>query len=844
MEKGIELNQEIKGNDEVEFHEVTPQDTRRGGFNVIVLAFLRKIGRIILKLLKNIKPMMKFMLVFGLTILIVTIIAFIAYVFYRYFHPRLCNVNRSAAFESYMETFLKDVESAIYEMPSLMRKKSVQLLFRVSGHDKSELESACAPGLKQNPVPDESKRGAWGGGGGSCVLEEQEKSLNKVLPMLTNREPDELNEELTVYYKFHFTMRHLESFFYGYFARDDIMNEPRFAKEGRVNMEEVDKFKKDIVEPYEELAKTIKEISEETATWRGMYHQAWYDEDAFHFLSQVHVLNMMLNDYHDQIVRSYNTRKAMSLTLQFNIWMLYYVPYIIHVFTYRIPAIWIDFPRTFARVWNATIRGWLELGRQLRLMPCRVILMGSSYSAEDVCGFLADMEVGGGSGVMMETYKDGEDEVQDADQDDDEEAPDGDSDKDTKEGFTVIPLLPVILVGKFFGVIMLLAFLIIKMVKIFIENPFKAIMFPFFVTIGIVVCLPLAIIHMILSLLHLHVLLALVIGFVGALVISILWTLFELMWVIVITVVFVILWLIDLLTGGLVVKLMRCENLPDEWEHRANYAEGSSAIRVLGTMCCYPCAARFRPVFVLCKRVPDHIPDFCPQQQIIHTFRTGEPYDNAIRHGPYMFDRYPATAMGRARFRGLNKKQKQEKILDAFDDARRFYTNCYMKLSRYDYLNRHICSSIDMLPESDYPDESKDKLRHLCSQVYCRYRARKAGRYRMETVMRPPPEKSSDCLCVGLEKHRREQEKAGKGDGGERVVAQTASADKAVSSLSSRMLLLVIGLVILLSVTYSLFSVGNKLHVHRHRGQANPLPGADGTSKKNDLMSEFKSKKK
>lgn len=844
MRGGME---KMRGAKETQFQEVTAEDTEKGSISAGIIAFFRAIGRIFIKIIKNYMPIIKFLLAFGLTIGVLIICLIIGYVFYRYFHPRVCLINRNAAFEAYMDIFLEDVANAIFEMPQLMRKRSVQLLFRVNSHDRSELQRACAPGLQQNKVPDEAKRSSWGSPGGNCVLENQERELNRVLPILMNRQSDELEEELRIYYKFNFTIKHLRTFLLGYFAQQDILNEPRFEKKdsGIYSRKAVQEFKDNIMDPYDDLSETVKDMSKELATWEGMYHQEWFDEDCVRFITHIHTLNLMLNEYRDQIIHSYNTRKATSFTMQFNIWVLYWVPYIKDVFLYRIPAVWIAFPRHFAMMWNGVIDGWAAMVRQIRLVPCRVILFGSKYRAEDVCSFLADMEIGTGDYVKIEAFQNDDGGVEKKDEKQknkvdggEVEEKYGEEEGDVREGFGF--LIPLIMVGKFFGIIIILALVLARMIVLFMKNPFKAIIFPFFVSIGLGVGLPLLIIELIITMLHVHLILALVLGFVFALVYAVLLTLFEVMWAAFITVAFVLLWVLDLLTGGMVVKLMRCENLPNEWETRPNYGYGNLTERTFGTACCRPCPPRFRPFFVFCLRLPDHIPDFCPHQQILRTFKTGAPFGNSAVNGPAVFDRYPSTALGMARFRQLSRREKRQKILDAFEDGRQFYTNCFFRLKKYDYINRHICSSIDKLPDKDYPEDTKNQLRHICHLTYCRYRPDKVGRFRTRTVMRAPPEKSSSCMCIAFEKWRREH---GKEVGEASGLAQTGGVSKAIGSLSFRILLLIIGMVILISAVYSLFVVGNKLHLNRHEGLSNPLPGARNMDKRNlnsGLMSELK----
>ena len=396
-------------------------------------------------------------------------------------------------------------------------------------------------------------------------------------------------------------------------------------------------------------------------------------------------------------------------------------------------------------------------------------------------------------------------------------------------------LKPLINVGRFFGLILEVARGMIRAFRAITTNPIRAILQPFFVVIALIMGLSLLLTHTLMSVLQMDAWYAFVFAWIMSFTLAIVWTIVEVVFVILLLLAFVVIWLADLLTGGMVVKLLRCENLPDEWETRGNYAAGNKALRVFGTTCCYPCAPRYRPFGPTCYRTPNHIPDYCPQQQIMRTLRTGKPFQNPLLHGPYIFDHYPATIAGRSAFRALRREQKEARILSAFSDARGFWTDCYMELSRFDYVNRHVCANIDRLPDGRYSAASKDKLRSLCTQVYCDYRTRRTGYYRRETVMQSQKRRAGDCMCRAFDERRRKLEAALKEQQGvspQQVLAQALTRDKtgmATKRLGGRVLLMVIGMLALLAAAYSTFDVSSEVFWNErlHRRQAgNILDGA------------------
>lgn len=184
--------------------------------------------------------------------------------------------------------------------------------------------------------------------------------------------------------------------------------------------------------------------------------------------------------------------------------------------------------------------------------------------------------------------------------------------------------------------------------------------------------------------------------------------------------IFLGLWMVDMLTGGLLVKLMQCEDDPDAPEVRKNYIHGNGYKRgVFG--CLYPCFNGFqpRPLFFLgntpylCVRQDRSSPNMCPQQQILRFFR------GRTLLKPYAYDMYkPGLTF---RFRSL--QDKVQIIRQTFKKRKEFLKSCDRSLSeKFGHISRHVCSNVH---NYEYVSvEEKDAVKLLCKQMYCEGRSK------------------------------------------------------------------------------------------------------------------------
>ena len=207
----------------------------------------------------------------------------------------------------------------------------------------------------------------------------------------------------------------------------------------------------------------------------------------------------------------------------------------------------------------------------------------------------------------------------------------------------------------------------------------------------------------------------LVFAWVTALLITIIQINFYCIIVVFGTIVFSIIFVLQVITGGAFSFLFLCENDPTAWYTQSGFDAGNLYKRFL--LCFKPCSSgwgRFGSFF--CKKNQISKPLFCPQQQIFGLYD-----DLAARSAlsPQIFDKYIPDTW----FRVSSLKSKKEQVVDGLMTKKHFIGACTTNLKNHDYLPRHICANLDhldKLPPSDSTGMST--LIALCKQAYCTYK--------------------------------------------------------------------------------------------------------------------------
>ena len=265
---------------------------------------------------------------------------------------------------------------------------------------------------------------------------------------------------------------------------------------------------------------------------------------------------------------------------------------------------------------------------------------------------------------------------------------------------------------KSFKSIATLAINLVKVVEAMISclnNPLKCIKLIFAIFIGV----SLYIIYFVLSILA--SIWSIAIGAVAVVFYKINFTLFNISLFALKAIIFTILWVLDYATGGHVLPLLRCENLPNIWYTNPGFANTNTYMR--NFFCNFSCGSRYTPDGGMCKKIYSNQPSFCPQQLIYNAYLSA---NNGDANATKILQLSPATPEFKPAMSFFMKSDEdKKKIVNAAYNVKIDYlNNCNKHMSDYDFVNRFICYHID-----DIADDKtiNAQLRNYCKFSYCQY---------------------------------------------------------------------------------------------------------------------------
>lgn len=200
----------------------------------------------------------------------------------------------------------------------------------------------------------------------------------------------------------------------------------------------------------------------------------------------------------------------------------------------------------------------------------------------------------------------------------------------------------------------------------------------------------------------------------AAIIIFILKTAITLLWIVVyilIITIFGILTLIDMATGGIVLTLLRCENLPNAWHMLPGFVRDNVYVRKF--FCQFRCSSRYYPDGYGCKKLPDYEPAYCPQQLIYNAYYNRL---DQLKLVPYIHQYQPTIDYY------LNKTDDDRKSLweQLFNERRDFMELCSDKMNPYDHITNKMCYMLAKDDEfKEKNREQYDQIMALCDLTYC-----------------------------------------------------------------------------------------------------------------------------
>lgn len=183
--------------------------------------------------------------------------------------------------------------------------------------------------------------------------------------------------------------------------------------------------------------------------------------------------------------------------------------------------------------------------------------------------------------------------------------------------------------------------------------------------------------------------------------------------------IYFILTLIDYFTGGMIMRMMRCENLPNVWHTGDNIAYSNKF--KLSFFCARKCGSRYKPDGIWCSRIPRYQPSQCPQSLIYNMYlkMKGVPgnYDSKTKLLYFKF--FPWIKY----FRESNF-DKLIDITESYYEKVDYSRNCSELTDDYKYVIKYICNNIDKINDKDgsnshKTEEIKDEIKKLCNVSYC-----------------------------------------------------------------------------------------------------------------------------
>jgi hypothetical protein len=492
---------------------------------------------------------------------------------------------------------------------------------------------------------------------------------------------DEAKEEVMLYVRFGKALRSRSATSKAriYFGTD------RFTKKGLVDAALIDKFLENVGDPVDAIFEEATRVSKELAS--GSWSPAVLSA-TFAFQSHIHNLRL-LGSYARDAGKLAGTRgKGGASTAA--LWFEGLGELVDDWWTENVPNEWSVFPQRFMDVLRWGLEEWLSFGKSIAGIPCAVSFLDEA-EREKHCSkklsepFVAESDTGGDS------FGAGDDE----------------DEKEERETFVQF----LMAIAEFFlslaGVAQAVASLFIN----FPKDPVGSILHLLCVFLGVIMGLILIIIYAALTICGVGYVFAFTCGWIAAFVWPLIQTLFYLIMTVILSVLYVFLFLIDLLLGGALYRITSCEKLPSEWVDAPNYVyknQFNRSIFYLGLVM-RPCPRRFRPLMggAVCVRSGPEMPDFCPQQQIYKVF-SGRKL--ASMAGPAVFDKY----RWHPHYSQRTPREKMKLVRKAYRGKREWNDKCASKLGEYDYVLKHVCTSPELVTTTDAP-----LLRALCNDAFC-----------------------------------------------------------------------------------------------------------------------------
>jgi hypothetical protein len=605
------------------------------------------------------------MLCIALVVLVMCLIAYLVYVL----NPRVPWFTHAEDLEAYMKPYLADLQECMQTISGARRTAASGWL---------------------DAVPSAA-------GGMHALFDAVDAVyLNTTVTRSDGGTQESLEDRLLWYFQMHNTLKSGGVNIFGIMKADITGNSKQFVLTQGDGIGEPDTaaFVTELMGPLDKLADMLPDVSDALAAAPHMGDisvsalaagGAWGAEQVA-LLTAVHKLRTML-DQRQTLWDMWMTRRKFTNA----IWTVYYFPFVVDVFEHQIPVYWKHFPKRFDEDIQKVMTGWLWLGELIAELPC-----ASAYTDRDEraqkCK-VGDTFVGAKEAPVAQAQAQQGEVVENLD-------------------MGAIGKMIKLIVTFFINVGTVMT-AIGDILASFATDPLGTIFRIISIFLGTIIGVVLMINYTILSILLLPVIWGFLYSWTKNMGLGIVVTVQLTLYSVAIAGPYALMWLADFALGGVITRMLRCENAPDSWYQRAGFADGNEYTRRF-PICICPCGARYATwASWLCSRLPGYRPSHCPQQQIarIAMHRGKVPTDGPLTLG----DLHPDAA-----FRRKPSVEKRDFLLAMYRDKMTWYQKCYAALDGYDYLTRHVCNNFTFMAGLEDP-KTQAALAEVCNECFCQF---------------------------------------------------------------------------------------------------------------------------
>ena len=148
-----------------------------------------------------------------------------------------------------------------------------------------------------------------------------------------------------------------------------------------------------------------------------------------------------------------------------------------------------------------------------------------------------------------------------------------------------------------------------------------------------------------------------------------------------------------------------CEESPYAWFENSFYQDGNRVEK--GLMCTSSCPSGFKVSKNgrNCEKIPDYIPNYCPQASLMRAYR------GMNTSGPAVLKEFSLPSM-------LNESQTTQFIEDFKKNKKEYYEACQNNdMNKYDAVAKSVCSTLEFSQNSNISTKS---MVDLCYNAHCR----------------------------------------------------------------------------------------------------------------------------